>query len=374
MSYFLVAAGIVVVLLLLLDTFHTIIVPRTVTSPYRLTRMYYVITGAIWRATLAVTPFRRLRATVLTGFAPFSLLLLFVTWAIGLIFGFTLIHLGCGTMYHSEGGVYPAPFWTQFYFNGVTFLTLGYGDLAPSGPVARALAVTEAGVGFMFLAVVISYLPVMYQAFSKRENAITLLDARAGSPPTAGVLLRRYAAAENMTELIELLADMEKWAAELLEAYLSYPILAFYRSQHEDESWLATLTAILDVCVLIEADFRGDFSWQKQLRWQAHLTFAMGRHAIVDLSQVIFAPPKAPPQDRLPPAVWEKICRIMEEAGAPLCDDAAAQKTLAELRGQYEPYLYTLADRLFLTLPPFLPEKEARDNWETSAWDNKSHL
>ena len=374
MSYLLVAAGIVVVLVLLLDTFHTIIVPRTVTSPYRLTRMYYIITGAILRAALAVTPFRRLRNTLLTGFAPFSLLLLFVTWAMGLIFGFTLIHMGCGTLYHSDTGIHSAPFWTHFYFNGVTFLTLGYGDLAPSGPTARALAVTEAGVGFMFLAVVISYLPVMYQAFSKRENAITLLDARAGSPPTAGVLMRRYAEAENMPELIELLADMEKWAAELLEAYLSYPILAFYRSQHEDESWLSTLTAILDACVLIEADFQGDFAWQKQLRWQAHLTFAMARHAVVDLSQVIFAPPKAPTQDRLPPPLWEKLCRILEEAGAPLCRDEAAQKILTERRKQYEPYVTILAERLYLTLPPFLPDKEARDNWETSAWDNKGHL
>ena len=374
MSYLLVAAGVVVVFVLLLDTFHTIIVPRTVASPYRLTRQYYVITGAILRGALAITPFRRLRATLLTGFAPFSLLLLFVTWAIGLIFGFTLIHWGFGTQYHAANGIHSEPFWTHFYFNGVTFLTLGYGDLAPQGPMGRALAVIEAGVGFMFLAVVISYLPVMYQAFSKRENAITMLDARAGSPPTAGVLMRRYAEAENMPELIELLADMEKWAAELLEAYLSYPILAFYRSQHEDESWLSTLTAILDACALIETDFKGDFEWQKKLRWQAHLTFAMARHTVVDLSQVIFAPPKPPPQDRLPRAIWEKVCRIMEQAGTPLCDDEAAQKSLTEMRGQYEPYVNTLAERLYLTLPPFLPEKEARDNWETSAWDNRNHL
>lgn len=374
MSYLLIAAGIVVVFVLLLDTFHTIVVPRTVTSPYRLTRMYYLLTGAMLRGALAVTPSRRWRTTLLTGFAPLSLILLFVTWAIGLIFGFTLIHLGSGTQYHSDIGIHSAPFWTHFYFNGVTFLTLGYGDLAPSGPLARALAVTEAGVGFMFLAVVISYLPVMYQAFSRRENAITLLDARAGSPPTAGVLMRRYAEAENMPELIELLANMEKWAAELLEAYLSYPILAFYRSQHEDESWLSTLTAIMDACALIEADFRGDFEWQKQLRWQAHLTFAMARHTVVDLSQVIFAQPKPPPQDRLPQLLWERVCRIMEAAGAPLCDDEGAQKTLTERRSQYEPYVHVLAERLYLTLPPFLPEKEVRDNWETSAWDNKDHL
>ena len=374
MSYLLVGAGIVLVVALLFDTFHTIIVPRTVTSPFRLTRQYYVITGGLLRTLLAVMPFRRVRVGMLSAFAPLSLLLLFVTWAVGLMLGFTLIHWGVGTNYIINGASQPAGFYTHFYFNGVTFLTLGFGDLAPVGPLARALAVTEAGVGFGFLAVVISYLPVMYQAFSKRENIITLLDARAGSPPSAGVLMRRYAEAENMTELIELLASIEKWAAELLEAYLSYPILAFYRSQHEDESWLATLTAIMDVCALIELDFKGDYQWQKKLRWQAHLTFAMARHTIVDLSQVIFVPPKAPPQDRLPAETWERLCRIMEEAGAPLCDHAEARAALSAIRDRYEPYVHALSQRLYLTLPPFLPEKEVRDNWETSAWDSTKHL
>ena len=100
----------------------------------------------------------------------------------------------------------------------------------------------------------------------------------------------------------------------------------------------------------------------------------MARHTIVDLSQIIFVRPVSPPQDRLPTALWERVCRIMAEAGAPLCDDESAQKTLTERRKQYEPYVYALAQSLYLTLPPFLPEKEERDNWETSAWDNSEHL
>lgn len=86
-------------------------------------------------------------------------------------------------------------FTTYLYFSGTTFFTLGYGDLVPTGAMGRVLSVAEAGIGFGFLAVVISYLPVLYQAFSRREIIISLLDARAGSPPSAGELLRRLAEA-----------------------------------------------------------------------------------------------------------------------------------------------------------------------------------
>ena len=372
MSYLLVILGVVVLLLILQDTFQTIIVPRTAVVRYRLTRLFYAVLNFLWTNMTRHIKARSIRVSLMAGFAPFSLLLLFVVWAIGLIFGFALIHTGLHTPFNNMRG--QAGFSTDLYFSGVTFLTLGFGDVAPTGALGRFLAVCEAGVGFGFLAVVISYLPVMYQAFSKRETLITLMDARAGSPPSAGVLLRRYAEADNMEELIELLAQMERWAAELLEGYLSYPILAWYRSQHDDESWLTTLTTIMDACALISLEFKNRASWEKKLRWQAYLTFAMARHAIVDLSQVIFVPPQDPPEERLTPKEWEKICQILDEADTPICDHDTAWKELLELRRQYEPYVYALSQRLFLNLPPWIPDQESPDNWQTSAWDNRKHL
>src|SRR5262249_39624477 len=119
------------------------------------------------------------------------------------------------------------------YFSGTTFFTLGYGDVLPTSPLGRGLGVLEAGLGFGFLAVVISYLPVVYQACSRREITISLLDARAGSPPTAGELLRRLGAARELAAAGPLLAEWERWAAELLESHLSYPVLRYYRSQHD---------------------------------------------------------------------------------------------------------------------------------------------
>src|SRR5262249_55504278 len=140
---------------------------------------------------------------------------------------------------------------TYLYLSGVTFSTLGFGDVVAVSPLGRLLTVAEALLGFGFLACLIGYLPVFYQAFSRREVTISLLDARAGSPPSAASLLLRLAQAQNVPAVVPFLAEWERWAAELLESHLTYPVLSFYRSQHDNQSWLAALTAILDTCALL---------------------------------------------------------------------------------------------------------------------------
>ena len=138
----------------------------------------------------------------------------------------------------------------------------------------------EAGTGFGFLALVLSYLPVLYQSFSRRETRITMLDEWAGSPPSRGgaaaPLLREPRSGRGAQRLLR---DWEVAAAEILESHLSYPILAFFRSQHDNQSWLASLTAVLDTCALVIVGVDGIDPFQ------ARLTFAIGRHALVDVSQ-----------------------------------------------------------------------------------------
>src|SRR4029077_4755154 len=113
-------------------------------------------------------------------------------------------------------------FGSVLYFSGSTFFTLGYGDVTPVGALGRVLSVMEAGIGFGFLALVISYLPILYQAFSRREITISLLDARAGSPPSAGELLMRFGRSRSLANIAPLLAEWEQWAAQLLESHVSF--------------------------------------------------------------------------------------------------------------------------------------------------------
>src|SRR5262249_34012551 len=146
---------------------------------------------------------------------------------------------------------------TYLYLSGTTFFTLGYGDVTPVGPFGRVLAVAESGLGFGFMAVIIGYLPVLFQAFSRREVTISLLDARAGSPPSAAQFLLRLARTERVDAVEPFLAEWERWAAELLESQLSFPVLSYYRSQHDNQSWLAALTTVLDTCAFLIAGVKG---------------------------------------------------------------------------------------------------------------------
>ena len=228
--------------------------------------------------------------------------------------------------------------------------------------MGRFLVVAETGIGFAFLAVVISYLPVLYQAFSDREVTISLLDARAGSPPTAAQLLIRLARHRNFAVLDRFLHEWERWAAEVLERHVSFPVLSYYRSQHDNQSWLAALTAILDTSALVIAGAKG------MDPYQAQLSFAMARHTIVDLAQVYSVAPCEPDPDRLPAEGLRRLREELGAAGIDLREAEAMDRKLAELRGMYEPFVTALSRYFLLALPPVLADSTPVDNWQTSAW------
>src|SRR5277367_6441517 len=278
--------GLIIIWSVLLDAFETVVLPRRVTRHFRLTAWFYRQTWIPWRNAA-----RRIKTTsrqqnFLGYFGPLSLIMLLAFWATGLIFGFGLVQYGIGG--HEQLNKEPLTFGRIIYHSGETFFTLGYGDIVPTSPGARALSVFEAGMGFAFLGVVIGYIPVVYSSFSRREIQISMLDSRAGSPPSATELLVRLAGRSedpgvDQRVLDEVLREWERWAGELLESHISYPVLSFFRSQHSNQSWLGALTTMLDVTSLVITGIEGIHPGQ------AKLTFAMARHAAVDLAQVVNA-------------------------------------------------------------------------------------
>lgn len=309
------------------------------------------------------------RDNFLSVFGPLSLLLLLTFWACGMVFAFAGMMWSTGLPIHAPE---PSPgFGTYLYLSATTFITLGFGDVSPKPGPGRLFADIEAGVGFGFLAIVIGYLPVLYSAFSRREVLIALLDARASSPPSAGALLQRYAgcmACGDITDLPEFLRDWEKWSAELLESHLSFPILMFYRSQHDRQSWLSAITTVLDTCAFIIS------SLPQGPVWQARLTFAMARHAVIDLTLVFGTKPGPPGGDRLGPAQLAELHRRVSDAGTPFNENEEAVDRLNELRALYEPYVAFLSKQLMQPLPDWLPNDDLPDNWQTSAWDKSDHF
>jgi len=351
--------GAVLLALMLWDAFETIILPRRVSGRIRITKLFYRSTWIPWRATAQILSGRR-RDAFLSFFGPLSLILLLALWAVGIVVSFGLLQWADGSALNVSGGT--PGFATDLYMSGTTFVTLGLGDVAPSSPIAKALTAVEAGMGFAFLAVVIGYFPVIYQAFSRREVAISLLDARAGSPPSASELLWRHRGDPGTAALIDLLRDWERWAADVLESHLSYPPLAYFRSQHYNESWLAALTTILDASAVVMIGLEG---WCAR---QAELTFAMARHAVVDLAQVFSTPPKRA-EERLSSAQLARLRQRLAAGGVSLRDRPDFEQRLTELRRMYEPYVAALAHYLAVPLPPWVREVERPDNWQTSAWD-----
>jgi hypothetical protein len=356
-------AGLAAILLVLLDAFQTVILPRRPSGQFRLTRLFYVATWRPWRWFASRIRASRRRETALSIYGPVSLVFLVALWASFLILGFALIFYGLHSpfidpMGAPQGG---ADFRSDIYVSGTTLFTLGLGDVQPHSRWARALIVCESGIGLAFVAVVIGYFPVLYGAFSRREVNISLLDARAGSPPSAAELVRRHAFEGGPEVMIVLLEDWERWAAELLESHISYPLLCYFRSQHTNQSWLAALTSVLDTCALMVSSV-GDRTGR-----QAQLTFAMARHALVDLSQVFDLEPVAPAVDRLPEPSFRLLHDLLCQVGVRVARDDASQVRLREMRALYEPYAECLSRYLSMPMPPFVSERPRKDNWQTVA-------
>jgi len=356
-----IIAGAIIIILILLDAFESVVLPRRVQRHFRFSAWFYRNTWIPWARIAARIKSPSRRENFLGYFGPLSLLFLFMLWAAGLILGFSLLQFGAGK--HVRLGNEPVTFGLLMYHSGETFFTLGYGDVTPATPIARALAVTEAGMGFGFLAVVIGYLPTIYSGFSRREIEISLLDVRAGSPPTAAELLMRFRNSPQGNNLDNVLRSWERWSAEVLESHLSYPVLSFFRSQHNNQSWLGALTTILDASALIIAGI------DQIPAEQARMTFAMARHAAVDLAQVVNARYDPHSPDRLGAVELTGLRKLLASNGLNMRDDTKSADKLSYLRSMYEPYVAGIARNLLINLPPWSHPEKRKDNWQSAPWD-----
>jgi len=352
-------AGIACLLTVLFDAFQTIILPRRATGRFRLTRIFYIATWNPWAFLAKRIPNPRKRETAFSYYGPLSLLLLLVVWAAAMVLGFALVFYALGSPFSDPAQ--QAGFRSDIYVSGTTVFTLGLGDVVPQNPWARGLVIVEAGTGLGFLAVVMGYFPVLYSAFSRREVSIALLDARAGSPPTAAELMRRHAYQGGEQSLSVLLMEWERWSAELLESHISYPLLCYFRSQHNNQSWLSALTAILDTSALLISGIQGPEARQAQL------TFAMARHALVDLAQIFSRRPAQNAPDRLSPERYRELFDLLCQSGVRVCHDNLSSERLREMRALYEGYAQALSSYLEMPLPPWIADQPRKDNWQTVA-------
>lgn len=341
------------VVFVLIDAFETIVIARRTQRTIRITRAFYKFTWAAFCALALRIRSGRKREHFLAIYGPTSLVLLLGCWVIGLIIAFALLHWAAGLRFSPDR----ADFLTDCYFSAATLVTLAPNE--PWNASSKFLSVIEAGTGLSLFGLVIGYLPVLYQSYSDREVRISLLDARAGSPPTAAELIRRQGI--NPAKLEKQLSQWEQWAAELLETHLSYPMLAYFRSQHTNQSWIAALTSIIDASAI--AILASD----TDLKHQAELTFAMGRHALVDLATIFKTAPK-PDDQRLSTETFLQLTHMIAGLTTALQPDRLSLDKLNQLREMYEPFANALGRHFLMALPSWVPTTKQHDNWQVTSW------
>jgi hypothetical protein len=326
-------AGVLLILVMLAEFFVAFMLPRRVRRDPRIARNVNRLLWRPWRA-VAMRLSPELADTMLGVFGPLALVLQLVIWTIGLLFGYALL----------EWAVAGGSFANRIVFSSGLFLSAG---AASGGYAVRAVELLEAATGVGVLFIVIGYMPSVYTAFSRRETAVSQFATRAGSPPSAGVLLNQAISRQQWRELERELRSWEEWAAELMETQLSYPLLGFYRSQHVNQNWLAALTAMVDVAAFVKATAPDG----KVVA--ADVTYAIGRHALADLA--LRHDVGKEQRERLSAADFDELYAIVEEVTDDPVDRDVARARLAELRAAYEPNAQALARYFAIELPDWFP-------------------
>lgn len=340
-------AGALLIWVILWDAFATIVMPRTV-SFFRPSTYFYHGSWRLWTALAALVRDIQRRQNFYAIFGPLSVPLLLAFWALGLVFGFAMMHWGFDTrIFSEETGRWG--FGTMLYLSGTTFFTLGLGDFTAVNSLGRLFIVLEAATGFVSLAIIVGYVPLLDQVFSQREAQITLFGLRTGTPQCAVRLLEGYGKAEERGKLEAILHDSEQWIAEFLQNHISHPVLAYYRSQHFGQSWLTALTAFLDTCALLQLPVG------HPLRSQVKTSFRMSLYALVEMARVLKVRRDRTAQDRLGSEDFEKIRGALEKVGLFFPAGPEAEKSLTELRRLYEPFALAVSERLKIPLPVWVP-------------------
>jgi hypothetical protein len=344
------------------DAFCGVVLPLTVNPRRVLSGRFTLWSWRLWAAAGRRIPHLRLRLTFLSVYGPLVVMLLLALWGGLMILSFAVIYHGMGPRLQAASG--PAGFGTLLYMSGSTFLTLGLGDVTASDAVGRFLTVLEAGSGYTFLALVITYLPVLHQAHATREVGSLLIHSRAGRPPTALRLLSRYAGPDRSDVLRGNLREAERWMAETLQSHVSHPVLAFYRAQHVGQSWMVSVATVLDSCALLIVGGEG------LAAAQARLTYQMGVRLLQDLAEALGSPVSRPCRTRLAEAEVSALLRAAEESGLGLRLGTDAGPELLRLVRGYDSQLVSLASWLEVALPPWIPS--APDGLESEAMDRRA--
>jgi hypothetical protein len=268
-----IGLGVVVVLVTLYDVFQSVVMPRPAVGRLRVSVTLGYQGWRVWRK-VAKRPRRlQLREAALAAYAPLAVVALLVLWAFFLILGYALIYNGLPDGLRPQ----PASFGATLYFSTGRMLAFPVGGIEATGAATQTLTSIEAASGFGLFALVISLLFSLFSSFQRRESAVVALDALAGAPPS-GVQLLENCARDHMPEqLVTTFEEWRLWTVDVLESHLSYPLLFYFRSSHDNEGWPNSFGAVMDAATLVLTTIDGGPVGP------ARLMYKVGAHLVTDM-------------------------------------------------------------------------------------------
>ncbi len=338
----LVILGILLVAIALNDLFQSVIVPRAVGRRFRPSFYQARMLWSLWpRFAPAVRNGNSYpRENFLALFAPLNLVQNLITWSLLVLLGYGAIFYALRDQMHPDIHTLGE----ALYFAGTSFFTLGFGDYVGSSGLTRMFSLAAGACGFGIISITTAYLFAIFGAFQSREQFVVSISARAGTPPSGVGLLMIAADASIVKDLPALMRSAETWCASVMETHLAYPVLAYFRSSHDEQSWVGTLGTLLDTATLLITTVHADVG-------EARILYTIARHAARDLG-VYFGmlDDEAPSDPGITRAQFDAACRQLEAAGFELHNYDAAWDDFARLRGAYAYYLNGLAT--YFHIPP----------------------
>jgi hypothetical protein len=337
------AGGIILVILTVLSAVRATILPRGVPN-----RLSAAATGAVrtlfrLRARRSATYERRDR--VMAMLAPISLLVVLATWLVLIFAGYTLMYLA----------VTSRSLRASLELSGSSIFTLGTTADSQLGPAL--LTYTEAGLGLLLVALLITFLPSIYGAFSRRENGVSLLQVRAGDPARAAAMLIRYQRIEeSQYRLTELWRQWEAWFTDVEETHTTFPILVFFRSPQPERSWITSAGVLLDGASFWTAAIEHPKDPDAQLCIRAGF---LCLRRIADVFKVTYpADPAAGDPISVSRQEWDDAMAEMNAAGVPLIADwDQAWEAWKGWRVNYDTLLLNLARLVEAPLTPWVSDR-----------------
>jgi hypothetical protein len=327
----LLALGLGLVLGTLADAIGTLVAARGLTNRWRPTRLFYSVTWGIWRA--VGRRIGRRREGFLSLYAPLTLLMLLGLWLAGILVGWAMVYAAGSASLEGDTG-----FGSLLYYSGTCLLTLGFGDIVPQTTPLRMAALAEAATGLASIALAISYLPVLYAAYGRRESQLLTLDDPSGERIQPTALVRLWAPEGDTARLYQVFGEWEDWTADILESHVSYPMLALFRSQHVGQSWVTALGVVLDAAVVTCAVVPG-----ADVR-EPYFMYRRGRRALHEIARRL--PRTGEAQSPMKREQFDIAYEQIRETGLPVRDADEAWKRLVDYRSTYGQSLQILIDYL----------------------------